>query len=86
MINWNGVFPALTTKFHQNGSLDFDTFFLNVDAQLAAGVDGIILGGTLGESSVLSTAEKQDLTRCTASRVEPSAMLSTTGKIGRAHV
>lgn len=65
MINWNGVFPALTTKFHQDGSLDFDTFFLNVDAQLAAGVDGIILGGTLGESSVLSTAEKQDLTRRT---------------------
>ncbi len=65
MINWNGVFPALTTKFHADGSLDFDTFFRNVDAQLEAGVDGIILGGTLGEASVLRTEEKQELTRRT---------------------
>ncbi|MDX5481741.1 MAG: dihydrodipicolinate synthase family protein, partial [Hymenobacteraceae bacterium] len=37
-MNWKGVFPALTTKFHADGSLDFDTFFKNVDAQLEAGV------------------------------------------------
>jgi len=69
MINWNGVFPALTTKFHADGSLDFDTFFKNIDAQLEAGVDGIILGGTLGESSVLRTDEKQELTRRTIDNV-----------------
>jgi 1-pyrroline-4-hydroxy-2-carboxylate deaminase len=69
MLNWNGVFPALTTKFHADGSLDFDTFFKNVDAQLEAGVDGLILGGTLGEASVLRTDEKQELTRRTIAYV-----------------
>lgn len=61
-MNWQGVFPAVTTKFHQDGSLDMDMFFKNLDAQLDAGVHGIILGGTLGESSVLSLEEKIQLT------------------------
>ncbi len=62
-MNWKGVFPAVTTKFHQDGSLDMDLFFKNLDYQLASGVHGIILGGTLGESSVLSWDEKISLTR-----------------------
>lgn len=36
-------------------------FEKNLDAQLEAGVHGIILGGTLGEASVLTTSEKQEL-------------------------
>ncbi|GHB52205.1 dihydrodipicolinate synthase family protein [Mongoliitalea lutea] len=62
-MNWKGVFPAVTTKFHQDGSLDMPIFFKNLDAQLSAGVHGIILGGTLGESSVLSFDEKILLTK-----------------------
>lgn len=61
-MNWQGVFPAVTTKFHQDGTLDMALFFKNLDAQLEAGVHGIILGGTLGESSVLSLEEKIQLT------------------------
>ncbi len=61
-MNWKGVFPAVTTKFHADGSLDMDLFFKNLDFQLESGVHGIILGGTLGESSVLSHEEKITLT------------------------
>ncbi|MFN3802585.1 dihydrodipicolinate synthase family protein, partial [Belliella pelovolcani] len=61
-MNWQGVFPAVTTKFHQDGSLDMDMFFKNIDFQIESGVNGIILGGTLGESSVLSLNEKIQLT------------------------
>jgi 1-pyrroline-4-hydroxy-2-carboxylate deaminase len=61
-MNWKGVFPAVTTKFHADGSLDMDLFFKNLDYQLESGVHGIILGGTLGESSVLSQEEKITLT------------------------
>ncbi|OOG69429.1 dihydrodipicolinate synthase family protein [Algoriphagus sp. A40] len=61
-MNWKGVFPAVTTKFHADGSLDMDLFFKNLDFQLESGVHGIILGGTLGESSVLSQEEKITLT------------------------
>ena len=60
-VNWKGVFPALTTKFSPGDQLDLPMFQKNLDAQLSAGVDGIILGGTLGEASVLSNQEKKEL-------------------------
>ncbi len=62
-IDWKGVFPAVTTKFTDKDTLDLDLFSVNIKAQLAAGVNGIILGGTLGESSVLSIAEKEILVK-----------------------
>lgn len=68
-MNWQGVFPAVTTKFHSDGSLDMPLFFKNLDAQLEAGVHGIILGGTLGESSVLNLEEKIQLTTQTVKYV-----------------
>lgn len=68
-LEWKGVFPALTTKFFPDGEMDFELFFNNLDAQINAGVDGIILGGTLGEASVLRTAEKKELTRQVINRL-----------------
>jgi 4-hydroxy-tetrahydrodipicolinate synthase len=62
-IDWKGVFPALTTKFDKNDNLDLPAFEKNLEAQLSAGVDGIILGGTLGESSVLTLEEKETLVK-----------------------
>ncbi|WP_432709292.1 dihydrodipicolinate synthase family protein [Pedobacter sp.] len=60
-INWTGVFPAVTTKFTANDELDFNAFNINLEAQLEAGVDGIILCGSLGEASVLTDDEKFEL-------------------------
>jgi len=62
-FEWNGVFPALTTKFTANDQLDLPLFEKNLNAQLDAGVHGIVLGGTLGEASVLTTAEKEQLVK-----------------------
>jgi 4-hydroxy-tetrahydrodipicolinate synthase len=62
-VTWEGVFPALTTKFTKDDELDLVMFQKNLDAQLAAGVHGIILGGTLGEASVLTTDEKERLVK-----------------------
>ena len=62
-FEWKGVFPALTTKFSSNDELDLPLFEKNLNAQLDAGVNGIILGGTLGEASVLTTAEKEKLVK-----------------------
>lgn len=72
-ITWKGIFPALTTKFTKDDELDFILFEKNLDAQLHAGVNGIILGGTLGEASVLSVNEKEKLVKF--------AVEKTTGKI-----
>lgn len=62
-IDWKGVFPALTTKFSPKDELDLKLFGKNLDFQLASGVDGIILGGSLGEASVLSIEEKEQLVK-----------------------
>jgi len=60
-FEWKGVFPAVTTKFTADDQLDFEAFDLNLKAQLEAGVDGIILGGSLGEASTLTQDEKDAL-------------------------
>ena len=68
-ITWKGVFPALTTKFTSSDNLDLPLFEKNLLAQMEAGVDGIILGGTLGESSVLTTEEKEQLVKFVIEKV-----------------
>ncbi|MEQ9415426.1 MAG: dihydrodipicolinate synthase family protein, partial [Cyclobacteriaceae bacterium] len=68
-MQWKGVFPAVTTKFTSDNQLDFSLFEKNLKVQLDAGVDGIILGGTLGESSVLENKEKIDLIKFTVDKV-----------------
>lgn len=69
-IQWKGVFPALTTKFNSNDELDLQLFEKNIDAQLQAGIDGIILGGTLGEASVLTEKEKETLVKFAIEKVD----------------
>ncbi|SMD16996.1 dihydrodipicolinate synthase family protein [Pedobacter nyackensis] len=60
-IQWSGVFPAVTTKFTEEDQLDFNAFDKNIEAQLEAGAEGLILGGSLGEASVLTNEEKFEL-------------------------
>lgn len=62
-LKWKGIYPALTTKFTENDELDLPLFAKNLEAQIEAGVEGIILGGTLGEASVLTTDEKEKLVK-----------------------
>ena len=67
MVQWTGVYPAITTKFTASDELDITLFEKNLAAQLDAGISGIVLGGTLGEASVLSETEKETLLRVTKS-------------------
>lgn len=62
-FEWKGVFPALTTKFTGNDELDLPLFEKNLNAQLEAGIHGVVLGGTLGEASVLTVDEKETLVK-----------------------
>lgn len=91
-IHWEGVMPAVTTKFTANDSLDLDMFAVNIKAQLDAGVHGIVLGGTLGEASTLSDAEKSILTQETVQLVDNKvpvliniAEQTTKGAVAAAH-
>ncbi|WP_163517403.1 dihydrodipicolinate synthase family protein [Gelidibacter japonicus] len=69
-VKWEGIMPAVTTKFNDDDTLDFAMFETNLKAQLDAGVHGIVLGGTLGEASTLTEAEKRSLTKTTVDMVK----------------
>ena len=69
-FTWKGVFPALTTKFTNQDELDLPLFNKNIQTQIAAGVNGIILGGTLGEASVLTNNEKETLVKFAIEKAE----------------
>ena len=60
---WTGVYPAVTTKFKETGELDIPAFIKNIEFQIESGVSGIIIGGSLGESSTLSNEEKVELVK-----------------------
>lgn len=55
---WTGVYPALTTPFFPNESLDLEMFSFNIQQQIQAGVHGFVLCGSLGENATLTTDEK----------------------------
>jgi len=60
-VKWQGVYPALLTPFTQDDKIDFLLFEKNLEAQVAAGVHGVIIGGSLGEASTLQFEEKKEL-------------------------
>ena len=64
-MEWSGVMPAITTKFSSDDKLDLGLFNKNLDFQLQAGIDAIVLGGSLGEASTLTQDEKNILTQNT---------------------
>lgn len=69
-MEWEGVMPAVTTKFTSDDELDFEMFNKNIIAQIEAGVSGIVLGGTLGEASTLTRNEKSALIKNTVDITE----------------
>ena len=57
----NGVFTALATPFTEQGQLDFNALERLLEAQLAAGVHGVVLLGTTAETPTLSADEKKQI-------------------------
>lgn len=68
--SWKGIFPSLTTKFTKDDALDLRMFETNLMAQIRAGVNGLVMGSSLGEASVLTTAEKEALVKFSVEKVE----------------
>jgi 4-hydroxy-tetrahydrodipicolinate synthase len=58
---WQGVFPAVTTKFDVDGALDAKEMERCFQIQVDAGVHGIIVCGSLGESMMLDPEEKIEI-------------------------
>jgi len=62
-FEWRGVFPAVTTKFTAADEIDWAAMEQHLEFQLDAGVHGIIILGSLGETSTLSMEEKLEMVR-----------------------
>jgi dihydrodipicolinate synthase/N-acetylneuraminate lyase len=55
---WEGIFPAITTKFHADESIDAEGTARHIDFQIRNGIHGLVTCGSLGEASTLTLEEK----------------------------
>ena len=62
-VQWRGVFPALTTKFTASDEIDWAAMERHLEFQLDAGVHGLVILGSLGETSTLRHAEKLEMVK-----------------------
>ena len=69
-VKWQGVFPAATTQFKADESQDIPATLAHVDAMLAAGIDGLIMLGTVGENNAQEYAEKIALLKAVVAHVK----------------
>lgn len=72
-IDWQGVFPALMTEFKADGALDLEATQRHIQSCMDAGVEGLVMLGTLGENPSLTQDEKEQVLR--------AAVEATGGKI-----
>jgi 1-pyrroline-4-hydroxy-2-carboxylate deaminase len=68
-VAWQGVFPAATTQFQPDQSLDVPATMAHVDKMIEAGIHGLIMLGTVGENCSLLYEEKLELLRATVKHV-----------------
>ena len=60
---WDGVFPALTTQFHTDLTLDLDSTSRHIERMIQSGVSGLVMLGSLGENNALTREEKLEVIR-----------------------
>jgi 4-hydroxy-tetrahydrodipicolinate synthase len=72
-VTWKGVFPAITTQFRNDQSLDLPGTAKHLEALIAAGIHGVVALGTVGENTALDHEEKlsvlQEIKRTARGRI-----------------
>jgi 4-hydroxy-tetrahydrodipicolinate synthase len=60
VFHWplQGVIPALVTPFGEDERIDYNAWQAVIDAQIAAGVDGLLVGGSTGEFCSIAEEER----------------------------
>ncbi|WP_136687670.1 4-hydroxy-tetrahydrodipicolinate synthase [Halorhabdus amylolytica] len=76
---FEGVYPAMTTPFAADGSIDFDQLRANARRLEAAGVDGVVPVGSTGESATLSHDEHVEVIEAVAGVLEDVPVIAGTG-------
>src|SRR3712207_7439481 len=62
---FTGVATALVTPMTDDGNIDYNSYRRFVQFQIDAGIDALIVAGTTGEGSTLSSKEKLELLKIT---------------------
>ena len=62
-VTWKGVFPAITTQFRPDQSLDLAATAKHLEALIRAGIHGVVFLGTVGENTALEYEEKLEILR-----------------------
>ncbi len=70
MPQWKGVFPAVTTKLNQDGSIDIEKTQQSIDRLIANGVSGIIVLPMLGENASLQPEEREAVVRAAKETIQ----------------
>src|SRR5450755_345006 len=65
---FRGCLVAIVTPMTADGALDWPAWDRLLDFHLREGTDGIVVGGTTGESPTLATPEVEELTRRAVAR------------------
>jgi len=60
-VNWRGVYPAVTTQFNEDYSIDYQANGAMLNRLIEEGVHGIVVCGTVGENCSLSSEEKREI-------------------------
>ena len=60
-VEWQGVFPAVTTQFTTAEAVDVEATRAHIDMLIRAGVHGLVMLGTVGENCSLSADEKRTI-------------------------
>ncbi|QLE85120.1 MULTISPECIES: 4-hydroxy-tetrahydrodipicolinate synthase [Shewanella] len=68
-VNWQGVFPAISTQFNDDGSINYESNARMLEDLIRDGIDGIIALGTIGENASLTPQEKRDFIKHTVDTV-----------------
>lgn len=61
---WQGVFPAVTTPFFEDLSINFKQLEAHLEVLLDSGVHGFVMLGSLGENLSLTPDEKLKVLKC----------------------
>jgi len=57
-VTWQGVYPAVTTQFNDDFSLNIAATHKVMEGLVRDGVSGLVVCGTVGENGTLARHEK----------------------------
>lgn len=76
-VHWHGVYPAATTQFRADESIDIEATLRHLDIMIESGIHGVIMLGTVGENMSQSIEEKTQVLEAAVQHVRGRIPLLT---------